>query len=200
MPGPRLGRTPGHGVFQQVDGAQSRGQADRRQGARQPAPEAGRGQCLQRGRRRRDRQALRPKTLEPWGIVLAGGASSRMGALKPLMPFRGATLIDAVIAHAAPQVGRLGIDVARGEEPLFRARYGEAVVPDVFDEKLGPLCGIVTGLAWSESQWLATFPCDAPFLHGALAAFDGVMCDIAAPDNAFFNVNTREELARAEGL
>lgn len=175
-----------------------------------------------------------------------------MGAAKPLMPFRGATLIDSVIASAAPQVSQLGIDVAREDEPLFRARYGDAVVPDLFDEKLGPLCGIVTGLAWSEAQWLATFPCDAPFLpdnlvaqlqaqadtrpvvarhggrvhgvcglwprsalarlkegvengtmrsiHDALAAFDGVACDIAAPDNAFFNVNTREDLARAEAL
>jgi molybdenum cofactor guanylyltransferase len=175
-----------------------------------------------------------------------------MGALKALMPFRGSTLIDAVIARAAPQVGRLGIDVARGEEPLFRARHGETIVPDVFARKLGPLCGIVTGLAWMDAQWLATFPCDAPFLpddlvaqieacadtrpvvarhggrvHGvcglwpksalarlregvesgalrsvrdALAAFDGVACDIDAPENAFFNVNTREELAQAERL
>jgi molybdopterin-guanine dinucleotide biosynthesis protein A len=173
-----------------------------------------------------------------------------MGAPKALMPFRGAFLIDAVIARAAPQVRSLGIDVARGDEAAFRARYGNAVVPDLFAQKLGPLCGIVTGLGWCESGWLATFPCDAPFLphdlvaqlaahadtrpvaarhggrvhgvcglwprtaltclkngvesgrlrslHDALAEFDGVACDITAPDDAFFNVNTREELARAE--
>ncbi len=175
-----------------------------------------------------------------------------MGALKPLMPFRGAALIDAVIARAAPQVSRLGIDVSRDEEPLFRARYGETIVPGVFARMLGPLCGIVTGLQWSETGWLATFPCDAPFLpdnlvaqlearadtrpvvarhggrvHGvcglwpksalarlkdgvesgalrsvrdALAAFDGIECDIAAPENAFFNVNTPEDLKLAEAL
>src|ERR1700733_4552872 len=170
MPRPRPGCAPGHGLFRQVDGTQSRDQADRGQGARQPAPEAGRGQRLQRGRSRQDRQALRPQALKPWGIVLAGGASSRMGALKPLMPFRGAALIDAVIARAAPQVSLLGIDVSRDEEPLFRARYGGAVVPDVFAQKLGPLCGIVTGLQWSETGWLATFPCDAPFLPRDLVA------------------------------
>ena len=37
-------------------------------------------------------------------------------------------------------------------------------------------------------------------LHDALAEFDGVACDITAPDAAFFNVNTREELERAETL
>jgi molybdopterin-guanine dinucleotide biosynthesis protein A len=173
-----------------------------------------------------------------------------MGAPKALMPFRGALLIDAVIARASPQVCRLGIDVARDEERAFRARYGDAIVPDLFERKLGPLCGIVTGLTWCKSDWLATFPCDAPFLphdlvaqlaahadtrpvaarhggrvhgvcglwprtslarlkdgvdsgrlrslHDALAEFDGIACDITAPDDAFFNVNTREELARAE--
>ncbi len=175
-----------------------------------------------------------------------------MGEPKALMPFHGARLIDAAIARAAPQVRRLAIDVARGEEPLFRTRPDVAVVPDIFAEKLGPLCGIVTGLQWCDTEWLATFPCDAPFLpldlvtqlasradtrpvaarhagrlHGvcglwpktalahlrgsvesgalrslrdALAAFGGVECEIAAPDDAFLNVNTREDLARAERL
>jgi molybdenum cofactor guanylyltransferase len=173
-----------------------------------------------------------------------------MGAPKALMPFRGAFLIDAVIARASPQVSRLSIDVARDDETAFRARYGDAVVPDLFAQKLGPLCGIVTGLTWCASDWLATFPCDAPFLpsdlvaqlaahadarpvaarhggrvhgvcglwpktalarlkdgvesgalrslHDALAEFDGIACDIVAPDNAFFNVNTREDLERAD--
>jgi molybdenum cofactor guanylyltransferase len=175
-----------------------------------------------------------------------------MGEPKALMPFRGAALIDAVIARAAPQVSRLAIDIARDQELAFRARYCDMVVCDLFAEKLGPLCGIITGLTWCESEWLATFPCDAPFmphdlvtqlatradarpvaarhggrihgvcglwpktvfarlkdgvesgvlrsLHDALAAFDGIVCDIAAPDDAFFNVNTREDLARAEAL
>ena len=175
-----------------------------------------------------------------------------MGASKALMPFRGATLLDAAIARAAPQVGRLAIDVPREDEQLFRARFGAIVVPDLFAEKLGPLCGVVTGLVWCETDRLATFPCDAPFLPGdlvaqlaahadnrpvvarhggrvhgvcglwpksalarlrqglergalrsmrdALAALGGVECDIAAPEHAFFNVNTREDLALAETL
>lgn len=173
-----------------------------------------------------------------------------MGAAKPLVPFRGAALIDAVIASAAAQVARLAIDVPRDEEPAYRARYGDAVLPDLFGERLGPLCGIVTGLAWLEADWLAAFPCDTPFLpadlvaqlarsagmrpvvarhdgrlHGvcglwpkacfarlkagvesgalrsmrsALDAFEAVECEIAAPQGAFFNVNTPDDLKRAE--
>ena len=175
-----------------------------------------------------------------------------MGAAKPLMPFRGAVLIDAVVARAAPQVARLAIDVHRDEEQAYRARYGDAVLPDIFSERLGPLCGIVTGLAWLTADWLATFPCDTPLLpldlvaqlardagsrpvvarhggrlHGvcglwpksclaplkagvergavrsmrsALDACEAVECEIAAAPNAFFNVNTPDDLKRAETL
>lgn len=175
-----------------------------------------------------------------------------MGAAKPLMPFRGAVLMDTIIARATPQVARLALDVHRDEEQAYRARYGGMVVPDLFSERLGPLCGIVTGLAWLEADWLATFPCDTPLLpldivaqlardagsrpvaarhggrlHGvcglwpksclqqlevgvesgalrsmrsALEAFDAVECEIAAPPDAFFNVNTPDDLKRAETL
>jgi molybdopterin-guanine dinucleotide biosynthesis protein A len=168
------------------------------------------------------------------------------------MPFRGAMLIDAAIARAAPQVARLAVDVHRDEEKTYRARYGDAVLPDLFSERLGPLCGIVTGLAWLEAEWLATFPCDTPFLpldlvaqlardagsrpvvarhggrlhgvcglwpktclarlragvesgvlrsmHSALEAFEAAECEIAAPQNAFFNVNTPHDLKMAETL
>lgn len=175
-----------------------------------------------------------------------------MGSAKPLTPFRGAALVDAVIARATPQVTRLALDVPRDEVETYRARYGGAVVADLFGEKLGPLCGIVTGLAWLEAEWLATFPCDTPFLpldlvaqlarragarpvvaghggrlHGvcglwpktclarlkagvesgalrsvrsALDAFEAAECEIAAPANAFFNVNTPDDLKMAENL
>jgi molybdopterin-guanine dinucleotide biosynthesis protein A len=106
-----------------------------------------------------------------------------MGAAKPLMPFRGAALMDTIIARATPQVARLAIDVHRDEEQAYRARYGGMVVPDLFSERLGPLCGIVTGLAWLEADWLATFPCDTPLLPLDLVAQlarDAGACPVAA--------------------
>ena len=191
------------------------------------------------------------------GVILAGGAGARIGTHKPLVPFRGAALIDAVIARARPQVERLALDVP-GEMMDAYARYSDmTVLPDLYAETGGPLCGIVTGLAWlaslPDAQWLATFPCDTPFLpddlvsqlaqakrdgrpvvatHGgrvqsifglwskscfaalksgveagtlrsvrsAVEAFDGIECAIAAPDHAFFNVNTREDLTAAEAF
>jgi molybdopterin-guanine dinucleotide biosynthesis protein A len=182
------------------------------------------------------------------GVILAGGASARMPAHKPLIPFRGATLIEAAIARVKPQVDRLAIDVAPSMTEIYRARLRETVLPDAFAETLGPICGIVTGLMWSNSDWLATFPCDTPFLPHDLVAqlakhmdkspivakgaqvcglwpkaclprlneglesgklrsvlsavefLDGAVCEIQAPDNAFFNINTPDDLLEAERL
>ena len=182
------------------------------------------------------------------GVILAGGASARMGEHKSFMPFRGATLIEAVIARAKPQVNALAIDVAPATTEIYRARLRETVLPDVFAETLGPLCGVVTGLLWSNSDWLATFPCDTPFLPADLVVqlakraggspvvakgaqvcglwpkaclaqlqkgiengklrsvlsavefLDGVVCDVRAPDHAFFNINTPDDLRAAEAL
>lgn len=182
------------------------------------------------------------------GVILAGGASARMGERKPFMPFRGATLIEAVIARVKPQVDRLAVDVAPSMAEIYRARLDEIVLPDLFAETLGPLCEIVTGLMWSQSDWLATFPCDTPFLPddlvaqlarhadrapvvakgaqvcglwpapclarlkdgvesgelrsvlGAVEFFGGKAIGIAADPNAFFNINTRDDLKAAEAL
>jgi molybdopterin-guanine dinucleotide biosynthesis protein A len=208
-----------------------------------------------------------------------------MGAHKPLMPFGGGKLVDAVIARARSQVERLAIDVPQGLENSYlysswppsrrpssrRASAGESdswmagaspamtgsgtgqkrnpdcpdILPDLFAEQLGPLCGVVTGLSWCEADWLATFPCDTPFLPrdlvaqlaraagprpvvakgaqvcglwprsclaqlrrglesgalrsviGAVEALGGATCEIAAPAHAFFNVNTKDDLAEA---
>ena len=182
------------------------------------------------------------------GIVLAGGASSRMGDHKPLIPFRGATLIEAVIARARPQVQNLKIDVPQAMADTYRARFGDIVLADAFDETLGPLCGIVTGLEWTAAEWLATFPCDTPFLPldvvaqlaghasdrpvvakgaqvfglwpksclaalraglesgahrsvlSAVDALGGKVCELQIPENAFFNINTPDDLKEADQL
>jgi len=107
---------------------------------------------------------------KPDGIILAGGASSRMGTPKALMPLGGGLLIEIVIARAAPQVARLAIDVPRSDLETYRARFGDMAIADRYDDTLGPLCGIVTGLEWAATDWLASFPCDTPFLPSDLVA------------------------------
>lgn len=192
------------------------------------------------------------------GVILAGGKGERIGGRKALLPFGAGALIDAVIETVEPQVGRLAINVPSTDESLYRARFGARfdVLADTFDQGTGPLAGIVAGLVWAKAmggvEWLASFPCDAPFLprdlvprllkaseagkpcaaedgerlqgvcaiwpvgclerlrdgveegrlrspYAALAEFCGTRCrfDDAA---AFYNVNTREDLVRADEM
>lgn len=179
------------------------------------------------------------------GVILAGGASNRMGAAKAFLPFQGKTLIETVVARAAPQVRTLAINAASEHVDGYRARFAQTVLPDLYKERLGPLCGIITGLTWCEADWLATFPCDTPFLPhdlvaqlarqgadkpvvakgaqvcglwpkscltrlkkalesgvlrsvlSAVEALDGIATKIEASDHAFFNINTKDDLAEA---
>ena len=191
------------------------------------------------------------------GLVVAGGAASRLGGSKPLLPFHGGTLLDAVIARAAPQVSQLALNVPRTGADEYRTRFpNSSLLFDSFPEHVGPLAGVIAGLEWAralgDTEWLAMFPCDTPFLpldivaqlmrdahaapvfahdgkrlqglsavwplrclhrlregvedgalrslHSAMEALGGETRMIQGDAHAFFNVNTREDLARAEEI
>jgi molybdopterin-guanine dinucleotide biosynthesis protein A len=103
------------------------------------------------------------------GLILAGGAGSRMGgADKGLIEYRGKPLIAHVIERFAPQVDRLIISANRNLE-RYRA-FGYPVVSDATPERLGPLAGIAAGLRVCATPWLAVAPCDGPALPDDLVA------------------------------
>ena len=190
----------------------------------------------------------------PVGMILTGGQGTRIGGGKALMPFAGGTLLDAVIARVREQVRVLALNVTVKTAGAF-AVYGAGhpLVPDDLPEGTGPLAGVVAGLDWlaatGGAPWLATFPCDTPFLprdlvaqlmagartapvaarangrlqgvctvwplrcraqlrdgvengalrslHGAIDALGGTSVDVVCDMEAFFNVNTPDDLARA---
>jgi molybdopterin-guanine dinucleotide biosynthesis protein A len=106
------------------------------------------------------------------GVILAGGLARRMGGGdKALRPLAGVTLLDRVIARAAPQVAALCLN-ANGDPSRF-AQWGLAVVPDDVPGAPGPLAGILAALDWAaaaEIDLVASFPCDAPFIPRDLVA------------------------------
>ena len=112
---------------------------------------------------------MRPRVA---GIVLAGGLSRRMGGGdKALRTLGGRTILDRVIARAAPQVEVLALN-ANGDPGRFAAT-GLAVVPDTVEGFPGPLAGVLAGLEWAREQGcghVATFACDAPFLPADLVS------------------------------
>lgn len=112
---------------------------------------------------------MRPRVA---GIVLAGGLSRRMGGGdKALRTLGGRTILDRVIARAAPQVDVLALN-ANGDPGRF-APTGLAVVPDTVEGFPGPLAGVLAGLEWARERGcghVATFACDAPFLPADLVS------------------------------
>ncbi len=111
-------------------------------------------------------------TLKTAGVVLAGGRSTRMGVDKALAPLAGRPLVAHVAARFAPQVDALFLN-ANGDAARFATlRY--AIVADAASSAGGgPLAGVAAALGYALAQgvdWLATAPCDAPFLPLDLVA------------------------------
>lgn len=101
------------------------------------------------------------------GAVLAGGMGRRMsadgaGLDKGLEPLRGRPLAVHVIERFAPQVGPLIVNANRNRERY--AAFGYPVVADSIEGFAGPLAGIEACLARCRTPYLATTPCDTPFI------------------------------------
>ena len=101
------------------------------------------------------------------GLILAGGKGSRMGGVdKGLQAFRGKRLVDHVYERLAPQVGGVIINANQNHEEY--KSFGVRVVSDAIGGYAGPLAGLHAGLSISKRPFLATVPCDSPFLSADL--------------------------------
>ncbi len=94
-------------------------------------------------------------------IILASGASSRMGSNKALLPYQGGRFIEVI--H-------------RQMEALFRDVLIVTNTPELFDflpcrnvpdliPGMGPLSGIHSGLRHSETPYVFAVACDMPYLN-----------------------------------
>jgi molybdopterin-guanine dinucleotide biosynthesis protein A len=126
-----------------------------------------------------------PLTLPPdiLGLVLAGGASRRMGADKRTLELAGRPLLARVAARLAPQVLSLSVALDRetadrldaGDAPDLAAAIppGATVLRDAENTREGPLAGLLAGLRWAADQGaprLLTVPVDTPLLPADTAA------------------------------
>jgi len=105
-------------------------------------------------------------------VVLAGGASSRMGRPKAYLPFLKVPLAARVIDRLRPQAAVVYFN-ARADDPEA-AQVGAPLVPDGDRWRgAGPLAGVAAALARAHGEGfgaLVTAPCDAPFLPLDLVA------------------------------
>jgi molybdenum cofactor guanylyltransferase len=106
-------------------------------------------------------------TLEPFsGVILAGGASSRMGRDKALLDLGGRPLI-AVVAEKLRLVADEVI-IAADDTSAYES-FADRVVPDQF-RGVGTLGGIHAGLAAARHELALVVGCDMPFLRPAVLA------------------------------
>lgn len=103
------------------------------------------------------------------GLILAGGRGSRMGSIdKGLQLFRGKPMVAHVLERFAPQVDEVLINANRNLDEY--AAFGHRVIPDAIDGFAGPLAGLQIGMAHASYPFVATAPCDSPFLPHDLIA------------------------------
>jgi molybdopterin-guanine dinucleotide biosynthesis protein A len=100
------------------------------------------------------------------GAVLAGGNSSRMGAPKAFTLLGGRPLLAHVLDRLRPQTACIYLNPRDGSD-RWRA-FGCPLVEDAPQWRgAGPLAGVAAILARAAGEgfaWVATAPCDAPFL------------------------------------
>ena len=117
------------------------------------------------------------------GVVLAGGQGRRMGNVdKGFVELAGRPLVAHVIERLAPQVGTIVVNANRNAERY--AQFGYPVVADAIAGFAGPLAGLHAGLSAAKTPFVATSPCDSPFLPNDLVerlakAFESNDLDIA---------------------
>lgn len=97
-------------------------------------------------------------------LILAGGASLRMhGHDKGLVLLKKKPLVAQILERLQPQVHTVRISANRNLEQY--AAFGVPVITDATPGPQGPLVGIYRGLETNPHAWMATVPCDAPFIR-----------------------------------
>jgi molybdopterin-guanine dinucleotide biosynthesis protein A len=99
------------------------------------------------------------------GLILAGGASRRMGSDKAFLEVDGVPLIARVHAVLAPLFA--DVLIAAGRETQGRGPFPARVVYDEVPG-LGPLGGVAAGLRAATTPWVFAFACDMPNLDAAV--------------------------------
>ena len=99
-------------------------------------------------------------------IVLAGGKNLRLGRSKALEVVGGKSLIERVVERLSPITDRLLI-VTSQEQPELPVSSDAEILLDTYPGK-GPLGGIYTGLAVTQSLQNIVVACDMPFLNNEL--------------------------------
>ncbi len=104
-----------------------------------------------------------------WGLVLAGGKSTRMGSDKALLRQEGETQLSRAVSLLEAHVERVFVSTRpdQADDPE-RGKYKQIV--DRYEE-LGPVAGILSALdSYQDTSWLV-LACDLPNIDEVTVAF-----------------------------
>lgn len=121
------------------------------------------------------------------GAILCGGASRRFGEPKGLQWLGDEPLLSRVAGRLRPQVDTLAVCPGRSE-PDYRT-FQLPLIADRLAGREGPMSAILGAVDWAGDRydWIATAPCDMPFLPDDLvkrllqAAKPDIPCYAASP-------------------
>lgn len=113
------------------------------------------------------------------GIILAGGASRRMGTDKAFLMIAGVPMIERILRSL--RASCQDIIIVTNDPYRFR-KYDVRVVGDAGEQR-GSLVGIYSGLLQAKHEYSAVVACDMPFLRsdlivamqGLAAGYDAVV-------------------------
>ena len=118
-------------------------------------------------------------------LILAGGASTRMGVDKAFLAYEGTPLIERVYTVLVPLFAE--VLIAAGAETPGRGPFPARTLYDA-TPGLGPLAGLVAGLKVSQTPWLFMVACDMPHLDpkviGCVVAKRGPGIMAVVPESA----------------
>jgi molybdopterin-guanine dinucleotide biosynthesis protein A len=110
--------------------------------------------------------------IEPVGVILAGGLSTRMGGGdKGLLAVGGVSLVGRVRVRLQRQLGQVALN-ANGDPDRFDG-LGLPVIADSVEGFAGPLAGVLAGLDWAAEQGathVVSVAADTPFFPDDLVA------------------------------
>lgn len=126
-------------------------------------------------------------------VILAGGQGSRIGGDKALRALRGLPLIEWVISTLIEQDTEILIS-ANGNLAAL-SELGYPVISDLVPGYAGPLAGLHAAMHQATSEWVASVPCDTPFLPGNL--IERLLAGIGGAEASVAVVNGRWQPAIA---
>ncbi|RFC37209.1 MAG: molybdenum cofactor guanylyltransferase [Candidatus Nitrotoga sp. LAW] len=101
-------------------------------------------------------------------VILAGGLGTRIGGAKGLQSLHGRALIDWVLDSVSRQSEEILIN-ANGLHDDYLC-FGYPIIADQTPNWIGPLAGLQSALRLARHDWVASVPCDTPFLPDDLIA------------------------------